>query len=472
MLTRPDPAATAEENATLARIAELEAAIRGTQPCTPADIKAALRWWIGDNLPEYARALASPDAMRAWIGRQASGPASRPGTGSYDSAIGRYYRASPEGLRTSKGSDTRTPPFILWEEIPAWIQPGLSAGLRDRLAATAPRQAPGRRRAAAAGPPAGGADPAGQADDPLPRPLREAIDAAWAAIGAAPPPSPADLDHARRIYRGTDTTQQPLPGSPANAGRPGPTAPRAPRQDHIARPPGEPARPLPQDELPPPRQDAPAASRGEAAGHATTWPARGHAGTPAGAETTASATAAPDRSRRGRRWSPRAGRHGTSRPRPRKAPCLSPACRSPTTTSAPAWASSPCWCSRTCSAVMDGQPMNPAIRLVAPHSGERAPGEPGSGARETVTASPRACASRSTPRMAPAPGCCPWPRGRPVGAARPDPGPPPGHRAGDPDRAAVRHGARVLPRQRRSRPGRHRGTGTAHPGRSRRHRHP
>ena len=31
--------------------------------------------------------------------------------------------------------------------------------------------------------------------------------------------------------------------------------------------------------------------------------------------------------------------------------------------------------------------MNPAIRLVAPHSGERGPGEPGSGARETVTAS-------------------------------------------------------------------------------------
>ena len=93
--------------------------------------------------------------MRAWIGRQASGPASRPGTGSYDSTLGRYYRASPEGLRTSKGSDTRTAPFILWEEIPAWIQPGLSAGLRDRLAATAPRQAPGRRRAAAAGPPAG-----------------------------------------------------------------------------------------------------------------------------------------------------------------------------------------------------------------------------------------------------------------------------------------------------------------------------
>ena len=328
MLTRPDPAATPEENATLARIARLEAAIRGTQPCSPADIKAALRWWIGDNLPEYARALARPDAMRAWIGRQASGPASRPGTGSYDSTLGRYYRASPEGLRTSKGSDTRTAPFILWEEIPAWIQPGLSAGLRDRLAATAPRQAPGRRRAAAAGPPAGGADPAGQADDRLPRPLREAIDAAWAAIGAAPPPSPADLDHARRTYRGTDTTQQSLPASPARAGpaRPLSARPHCPLRRQPAHPQDlRPARtrpPAPRSpQRRPPRLPAPRLPPAQ----------RRH----------------PTR-RRGRCRSPRPGRHDTSRPRPRKAPCLSLASRSPTTTSASAWASSPCWCSRTC----------------------------------------------------------------------------------------------------------------------------
>ena len=92
MLTRPDPAATADENAALTRIAELESAIRGAQPCTPADIKSTIRWWIGDDLPEYARALASPQ-----IRRQASGPASRPGKGSYDSALGRYYSAFPEG---------------------------------------------------------------------------------------------------------------------------------------------------------------------------------------------------------------------------------------------------------------------------------------------------------------------------------------------------------------------------------------
>ena len=251
MLTRPDPAASAEENTALARIAELEAAIRGTQPVTPADIKGTIRWWIGDSLPEYARALASPEAMRAWIRRQASGPASRPGKGSYDSTLGRYYSASPEGLRTSKGSDTRTPPFILWEEIPAWIQPGLSASLRDRLAAAEPRQAPGRKRTSAARPPAGTADLAGQADDPLPRPLREAIDAAWAAIEAAPPPAPADLDHARTTYRGTGTAQQPLPAGPAETGQTSTPAPR-PRAEPRPAPPSRHPGPAAhrQDELP------------------------------------------------------------------------------------------------------------------------------------------------------------------------------------------------------------------------------
>ena len=249
MLTRPDPAATADENAALTRIAELESAIRGAQPCTPADIKSTIRWWIGDDLPEYARALASPESMRAWISRQASGPASRPGKGSYDSALGRYYSAFPEGLRTHKGSDTRVTPYILWEEIPAWIQPGLPASLRDRLAAAEPRPAPGRTRTAPARPPAGAADPASQADDPLPRPLREAIDAAWAAIDAAPPPSPADLDHARTLYRGTGAAQQPQPGSPAKTGKPGPAVTPAPR------PRAEPGPALP------PRRTGPAADR-------------------------------------------------------------------------------------------------------------------------------------------------------------------------------------------------------------------
>ena len=312
MLTRPDPSATPEENTALARIAELEAAIRGAQPVTPADIRDAIRWWIGDSLPEYARALASPEAMRAWIRRQASGPASRPGKGTYDSATGRYYSAYPEGLRTSKGSDTRTPPFILWEEIPAWIQPGLSASLRDRLAAAEPRQAPGRKRTAAASPPAHSADPAGQADDPLPRPLREAIDAAWAAIETAPPPSPAELDHARTVYRDTGTAQQPLPGSPAKTSQIVDPAPR-PR-----------AEPRPARAAPPP---APAAHRQDELPGAT-------------AASTARRTPAPARractSRRQRRapaW-PRTGTGGPPQP-------PAPRPRSPMTTSSSASAAFP-----------------------------------------------------------------------------------------------------------------------------------
>ena len=215
--------------------------------------------------PSPARRRCAP----GFAARPAARPAA-PATAAYDNALGRYYSACPEGLRTSRGSDTRIAPWILWEEIPAWIQPGLSASLRDRLAAAEPRPAPGRKRTAAARPPAGTADPAGQADDPLPRPLREAIDAAWAAIEAAPPPAPAELDHARTVYRGTGTAQQPLPAGPAKTSR---TVTPAPRPRAEPRPAQPPRRPGPaahrQDELPgataastpaapPSRHDAPA----------------------------------------------------------------------------------------------------------------------------------------------------------------------------------------------------------------------
>ena len=360
MLTRPDPAASAEENTALARIAELESAIRGTQPVTPADIKGTIRWWIGDNLPEYARALASPEAMRAWIRRQASGPASRPGKGSYDSTLGRYYSASPEGLRTSKGSDTRTPPFILWEEIPAWIQPGLSASLRGQLAAAEPRQAPGRNRTSAARPPAGAADLAGQADDPLPRPLREAIDAAWAAIEAAPPPAPADLDHARTVYRGTGTAQQPLPAGPAETSQ---TITPAPRPRAEPRP------------APPSRHPGPAAHRqdelpGAVAASAPAGPPPRH-GTPA----RAAASTGP---RLDRAPGPAALPQPASTPAPLDDDDIYLGLsRLPAVVIGDLF-----------NAIDTGQPLEPAGRQLAPYSGERAAGEPDPGARETVTAEP------------------------------------------------------------------------------------
>jgi len=346
MLTGPDPSATQEENTALARIAELGAAIRGTQPVTPADIKGTIRWWIGDSLPEYARALASPEAMRAWIRRQGSGPASRPGHGTYDN--GRYYSAYPEGLRTSQGSDTRVAPWILWEEIPAWIQPGLSASLRDQLAAAESRPAPGRTRTAAARPPAGAADPPSQADDSLPGPLREAVNAAWAAIEAAPPPSPADLDHARTSYRATGTAQQALPGSPAKTGQPGRTVAPAPRPEAGPRPASPP-------------QAAPAAH------HQDELPPAAAADMPAGTGT------------------------GT---RPRREPAALP---QPAATSDPLTDDDmflgisrlPAFVIGDLFYAIDtGQPLAPVSRQLAPYSGERAAGEPGPGARETVSAEP------------------------------------------------------------------------------------
>ena len=436
MLTRPDPSASPEENAALARVAGLESAIRGAQPVSPAGIKGAIRWWIGDTLPEYTRALASPDAMRAWIGRQANGPASRPGKGSYDSATGRYYGASPEGLRTSNGSDTRTPPFILWEQIPAWIQPGLSASLRERLAAAAPRQAPGRTRTAAAGSPAGSADPPGQADDPLPRPLREAIDAAWAAIDAAPPPSSADLDRARAVYRGTGTTQRSLPGSPGTTGRPDPTVAPASRPRPRPRPAPPPRRTgeaTHQDELPaaaaastpagpPPAHNMPARTAGSRTAvqpPATAQP--GHAAEPADApgalaraEVTASSIAAAPARQQAHGPAP-ASAGGTPRHQPHAAMHSAPR---PQT-------GMPLTDADICSglsrlpplvftdlfAVMDtGQPMNPATRLVPPLSGERAPGQPGSGARKWSPRRRRACTSRPGAADGTRAGLLTWPQ--------------------------------------------------------------
>ena len=381
MLTRPDPAARAEENATLARIAELQAALQGTQPVTPAGIRGAIRWWIGDSLPEYTRALASPEAMCAWIRRQASGPASRPGKGDYDSAIGRYYSANPEGLRTSEGSDTRTAPFILWEEIPAWIQPGLSASLRDKLAAEA-RQAPGRKRTATASPPAGAANLVGQADDPLPRPLREAIDAAWAAIEAAPPPSPAELDHTRTVYRGRGTVEGPLPGSPAKTGRIVTPAPR-PRAE--PRPASPPRRPGPaahhQDELP-----------GATAASAPTGPSPQH-DAPA-----------------------RAAASAGTRPGPAPEPAVLP---QPAGTSVPLTDDDiflgisrlPAFViGDLFSAIDNGQPLESACRQLAPCAGERAAGEPDPGARETVTAEPAGLRIQVTPADSRRTGLITWPQ--------------------------------------------------------------
>ena len=160
--------------------------------------------------PPGVRPCPSPPRVDARLDKPGGrGPASRPGKVSYDSALGRYYSAFPEGLRTRKGSGTQVTPYILWEEIPAWVQPGLTGSLRSRLLAGVP----GR-------------------DKDEPGSLREALDAAWAAIEAAPPPSPAELDDARHVYRGASPAQPTLFSDPPPDGKNMPRSAKAsPAQD-------------------------------------------------------------------------------------------------------------------------------------------------------------------------------------------------------------------------------------------------
>ena len=107
---------------------------------------------------------------------------------------------------------TAPPSLIRWEEIPAWIQPGITSSLRDRLLAAddASSAVFGRLFTAAVHPHAGLTAPSEDEDQQATQQRTEAVDAAWAAIEAAPPPTPAQLDHARHVYRDTSPVQQTL----------------------------------------------------------------------------------------------------------------------------------------------------------------------------------------------------------------------------------------------------------------------
>jgi hypothetical protein len=215
MITGPDPDAGKDENAALQRLARLRAAVADPQPVTAAEVKAAIRRWIGDRLPEHVRALDSPAKMRAWIDDQIPARTSRPSPVAYDNPGtpgSRWYSASPGGLLTGTAGDGRAETLIRWEEIPAWTQPGITASLRDQLLSADDTRRTGfrRRLTAAAHPHSGVAAPDGQEDEQSARQLREAIAATWAAIEAAPPPDPAQLDRARRTYQDTSPVQQTL----------------------------------------------------------------------------------------------------------------------------------------------------------------------------------------------------------------------------------------------------------------------
>jgi hypothetical protein len=209
MITRPDLTAGKAENAALERLTQLRTAIRDPQPATATEIRAAIwRWTRYGGLPDLVRALDSPAAMRAWISDQVSSRRE----GGYDRSGERWHGASPDGLITDRNGDDRAPVLIRWEEIPAWIQPGITSSQRDRLlAADDGATAIARRRlTAAVHPNAGLTAPSEEEDEQAACRLTEATGAFWAAIEAAPPPSPADLDNARHVYRDTGPVQPAL----------------------------------------------------------------------------------------------------------------------------------------------------------------------------------------------------------------------------------------------------------------------
>lgn len=246
MITRPDASASKAENAALEQLAALRALVRKPQPVTPQEVRAALRRRIerqftGEGLAGVVRALGNPAAVRAWVSDQVG----RTLGDGYDSSGEVWHGTSPEGLVIDRRGDDRAPAVIRWDDIPAWIEPGLTADLRgELLAADDARTSLGRRSLiAAVHPGTGPAAPSEGEREQASRRLREAAGTAWAAIEAAPPPTPDDFNRARHAYRDTSPVQQtlfdhlqqdstPAPGrrhSPESSRRrPEPVAPTAP----------------------------------------------------------------------------------------------------------------------------------------------------------------------------------------------------------------------------------------------------
>jgi N12 class adenine-specific DNA methylase/superfamily I DNA/RNA helicase len=217
MITRPERGAGKAENAALERLLRLREIIREPQPATPAGIRAEIRHWTGGHgLADLVRALDSPAAMRTWISEQAS----RAGAGSYDSSGDCWHGATADGLISDRRGDDRAPALTRWDEIPAWIQPGITGSLRDSLLAAdgASSTLSHRRLTAAIHPGASHTAPTQEEEDRARRLHDKAIAAAWAAIDAAPPPAAADLERARHLYRDTGPVQDSLFGDPPEQG--------------------------------------------------------------------------------------------------------------------------------------------------------------------------------------------------------------------------------------------------------------
>ena len=205
-------------------------------PLTAAEIRHAIRMWIGpSSLPEFARAMAGNEPMRAWINAQIAqvgilgrfyltydDPAAR--TGQQEHRVD----PAPDGLVMLRGGLARREETIAWEQLSAWLEGGLTEARRAELTQAADALAALTRHkpsGADTGPPAD----AQQAEELQAR-LNRAVDEAWEAIDAAPPPTAAQLDASAATYRdmspvqGTLFTDQPAgsgpsPGGPDPAGK-------------------------------------------------------------------------------------------------------------------------------------------------------------------------------------------------------------------------------------------------------------
>ncbi|MDQ2874592.1 MAG: AAA family ATPase, partial [Actinomycetota bacterium] len=366
MIIRPGLAASRDEDAALERLDQLRAVIRQLQPASDADIKITIRRWIGDGLPDYVRALGKPAAMREWISGQVTTPAGRPGHSTYDTpgiSGGLWSGASPEGLLTARDGEHRAETLTPWAEIPAWIQPGISQCRERLLAAAGSHRAIIRRQlGAAARTPAVTGGRQDKEKEEAARMLREALDAGWAAIDAAPAPTPGQREQACRTYEeDTSPVQEHLFGDEAPASRPGQEA---------GKPAADPAGPG----QPPPAPEVTGAAR-QPAGRPT-------------APRTSRTPLAPARQQDG--------------PAPGSSPHHAPAVPGDEAQSdaRPGTSSNPLtsddifrglrrlpvlgFADLIC-AMGDGTPLDSLARHLEPRSGERAAGEPDAGARETVT---------------------------------------------------------------------------------------
>ena len=244
-VTRPGSGPGKAENKALERLLALRSAVREPQPLTPQEVRDAIRRAI--TLADVARAMDDPASMRAWISDQAG----RMPSGSYDGS-GRTWRGhGPDGLTTDRHGDDRAPHVIPWDHVLAWVAPGLSDGLREEMIAAADAsRALMYRGFGAVINPGTQAEPSAEERNQAERRLRAADYAAWAAIQAAPPPSPADFERARYAARDTGPVQDSLFGlgdvpDSADALSAAPELPPAGQPGSPAPGPAEPGEPAP-----------------------------------------------------------------------------------------------------------------------------------------------------------------------------------------------------------------------------------